>query len=417
MINILPFRMVGFHMCYEDSRVSPLIGIIQFGVGKDLRLRTRSHFGSSLESKYALMQFGIPVDKIPFEEDEIEEEHEEDKPSKLQSTSTTNTVAASSLSPADDDDDDDDDDDPPPKTLKKYALWHLSRRKRQERKQKRREQKELQDLLSSSSQSSDDGHGHQEHQRIILYPSEYDVLLGRGRPFQEWAGNQYLVRCVDEVRDEYMKLSDKFEKTLMTMDVLAKIHEKGGRFIQRVNTTSSSSSSVDGFDASNDGDGISSSTASAVDEKTLSHKKKRSSFSPSSMITSETTTFYTTKGWRVVPNDVAREKISHTFRTKKSASSSDAVRQTQASTPSPSSSSLFAISSPFFSLNNGDQQQQQQQQSLYPPHTSSNGGGDDGIGFVKSNGLYKMSDDNNNKEREGITNQQPMKRSKQGNET
>ena len=288
--------------------------------------------------------------------------------------------------------------------MKKYAQWHLARRRRQERRQKEREQNELQDLLSSSH-ISDDCHG--RHQPIILYPSEYDVLLGRGRPFQEWAGNKYLVRCVDDVRDKYTNLSDKFEKTLLTMDVLAKIHDKGGRFIQRVNN---SSSSIDDPDV-NEGVGMPSKTA----EENISQTQKP--FSPSSMITSETTTANTTRGWRVVSNDVAREKISHTFRTKKSSS------ETRQSSTSSSPSSFLGLSSQFFSLNGTDQKDQ----TAYPPHMTGSDvdgegrnvvdGGeslfdpaiDNYQGFVKSNGLYKMSDNE-----QGAN--QPLKRSKQGNE-
>ena len=79
---------------------------------------------------------------------------------------------------------------------------------------------------------------------------------------------------VEEKRSEYQSLQDKFEKTCITMSVVNKIkNDLGGRFIQR-----------------------------------------------------------TTNGWKEVDDSVAREKVSHTFRTKTNKSKTNSRIQSQTKT-------------------------------------------------------------------------------------
>lgn len=55
-----PFRSVGYHLCYDQPLVSLFDGISRVA-GKDLRVQTRFHFGSQMETNYALLSFGIRV--------------------------------------------------------------------------------------------------------------------------------------------------------------------------------------------------------------------------------------------------------------------------------------------------------------------------------------------------------------------
>jgi hypothetical protein len=67
----------------------------------------------------------------------------------------------------------------------------------------------------------------------IVYPRTTDILLGRGRPYQDYSGNQRLARTIDSYREEYSQANDTFEKTCITMNVVKRIHELKGRFLQR----------------------------------------------------------------------------------------------------------------------------------------------------------------------------------------
>jgi hypothetical protein len=56
-----------------------------------------------------------------------------------------------------------------------------------------------------------------------------DVLLGRGRPFHECSGNQRVARIVDL----YQKAMEHLETMCLSTDVVQRIQELGGRFLQR----------------------------------------------------------------------------------------------------------------------------------------------------------------------------------------
>lgn len=197
----LPFRMAGLHFCYSDARLRPAMGLIQLVVGQQIRIRFRTHFGSHLEVQYALMTFGIPMKSIPIRDD-------------------------GTLKP-------------------EINEQYLRERQIKDKEFRRREEDE----------SLRGG--------VILYPNLNDVLLGRGRPFQQYAGNQRLNRMVDAHREQYQRIIDRFEKTCLSMDIVKLVQESGGRFLQR-----------------------------------------------------------TQHGWERVTDFVAREKVSHSFRTKPSSSTS-----------------------------------------------------------------------------------------------
>jgi hypothetical protein len=92
---------------------------------------------------------------------------------------------------------------------------HIARRREIER-------KEAESLEQEESKSG-----------TILYPQPNDVLVGRGRPYQEFPGNQRFGRLIDENLDRYHTSSDKFAKTCMSMDIVKSTQEYGGRFIER----------------------------------------------------------------------------------------------------------------------------------------------------------------------------------------
>lgn len=80
----------------------------------------------------------------------------------------------------------------------------------------------------------------ERHQKImaqmddnhILFPQENDVLLGRGRPYQEYPGNRKLAMIINQRKEEY-KASGKLRKTELTNIILQDIKVSGGRFLKK----------------------------------------------------------------------------------------------------------------------------------------------------------------------------------------
>jgi hypothetical protein len=102
--------------------------------------------------------------------------------------------------------------------------------------------------------------------KIISSTAKFDILLGRGRPFQEFSGNVGLAVVIDVHRNKYQS-AKRGDKTVICDKIVEIIKKSGGRFLKREDA----------------GDGNS---------------------------------------WIEVNNMVAREKVSHGFRTKTKRNSS-----------------------------------------------------------------------------------------------
>lgn len=66
----------------------------------------------------------------------------------------------------------------------------------------------------------------------IDYPTSRDILLGRGKPYQEFSGNVLLAIAIDARRDEYAR-ADRFEKTCISIEISKQLTESGSRFLTR----------------------------------------------------------------------------------------------------------------------------------------------------------------------------------------
>ena len=67
MAKSAPTRTVAAHICFPDSPVFQMFkSFLMFWSGKNHRTRTRFYSGTSIETKYQLMGFGIPVEQIPM---------------------------------------------------------------------------------------------------------------------------------------------------------------------------------------------------------------------------------------------------------------------------------------------------------------------------------------------------------------
>ena len=99
----------------------------------------------------------------------------------------------------------------------------------------------------------------QKDSGLVDFPRTLDVVLGRGRPYQVYPGNIRLAAFIDQQRAKYQTL-DRLNKTHLSLEIVRMIKNSGGRFLKRCDDDSGK--------------------------------------------------------WWEVPDDVAREKIGHGFRTK-----------------------------------------------------------------------------------------------------
>ena len=63
----LPYRSKATHYCYNNPLLHPALSLLQMIMGKENRIRFKTHYGSTMECMYALKGFGVPVDKIPID--------------------------------------------------------------------------------------------------------------------------------------------------------------------------------------------------------------------------------------------------------------------------------------------------------------------------------------------------------------
>jgi hypothetical protein len=69
---------------------------------------------------------------------------------------------------------------------------------------------------------------------FIDFPGKFDVLMGRGRPFLGWEGNVRLSKLIHKNADQYMEDKiNRVEKTMLAMKIVQIIQLNGGRFIHR----------------------------------------------------------------------------------------------------------------------------------------------------------------------------------------
>jgi hypothetical protein len=71
--------------------------------------------------------------------------------------------------------------------------------------------------------------GGNEH---IPFPLEPDVLLGRGRPYQEFPGNLHMAQLIHDHQQVYTS-ETKFQKTIITNKIVHLIQLAGGRFLKK----------------------------------------------------------------------------------------------------------------------------------------------------------------------------------------
>ena len=81
--------------------------------------------------------------------------------------------------------------------------------------------------------TSDNGDESNAQEKRILKPGPNDVLLGRGKQYQDHSGNVQLVQMVERYRRRYHASTSNIEKTCINQLIVQMIHEKNGRFLER----------------------------------------------------------------------------------------------------------------------------------------------------------------------------------------
>ena len=66
----------------------------------------------------------------------------------------------------------------------------------------------------------------------IDYPKRVDVVLGRGRPYQEYIGNIHLASIIERNKVRY-KESQRGQKSVVSSEIVRYIQGMGGRFLKR----------------------------------------------------------------------------------------------------------------------------------------------------------------------------------------
>lgn len=182
LLPSLPVKVMGAHYCVQDAHLRLFMSSIRVAMSREVRLRSRVHHGSHQECIYALLTFGVPRRCFPI------------MPSNGELM------------------------------IEKHGEF-IEMRRRQEEDTMRAA------VMSAKETSYASPTSHVPV--VIVVPTNVDVLLGRGRPFQEHAGN---LRCnyVVLANMEKYENANRNGKTAIARQVIVQIQGYGGRFLKQI---------------------------------------------------------------------------------------------------------------------------------------------------------------------------------------
>ena len=277
-----PDRPTALHYCYNSTVMHTILQIQQKISTKEFRLRFQTHYGSHVECQYKLMSFGIHPSMLSVDEEgnlrnymvnnyiETQRMKEDGTPSivsyyptnssrRTSSTTSTRTTASSTTSRGSSNCNDE--------CLTTVAEETLA-------------------VTNDKVATRDRGPSIRSAQSSVSVIQQtvphkdvhdYDVLLGRGRFCQFNAGNLHLAKIIQQNSDRHRKMGTKVEKKEICWTIVKLIQQEyGGRFLERVSSSSSASSSTR--------------------NTTLAKNEDYDMF------------------WKEVPDDVARNKVAYGFR-------------------------------------------------------------------------------------------------------
>ena len=172
LATAIPYKHCALHFLYNNPSLQPLFKMFQNLVGKQDIVRFRSHFGSSIEIEYKIMTFGIP--KLPIVPD-----------GELNMDMSFN----------------------------EQVLDRLRQR----------------DLERDNVLTKEAG----TYSNMLQYPAKFDILVGRGQPYQSYPGNQRLNHFVKLYREQYLRATERYMKTCIAAAAVKQLQDTGSRFLER----------------------------------------------------------------------------------------------------------------------------------------------------------------------------------------
>jgi hypothetical protein len=208
LMQCLPYRVSAVHVCYDDFRLRPLASIVKTISGKQRRLRFREHFGESqqfsqpqrglsLKEVILYISFGrsrFPI--LPFYVGSYLE---------CQYTLMTFGILQTIL----------------PLDMDGFALDNTRFYKLLEEQRRFEEQSRVKNEATANSLGR------------IDVPTRRDVLLGRGRPFQLYAGNRRLAVLINMNKARHDCSWQHGGKGAICDEVIQIVKISGGRFLKR----------------------------------------------------------------------------------------------------------------------------------------------------------------------------------------
>mmetsp|Transcript_10166 Transcript_10166/g.28992 ORF Transcript_10166/g.28992 Transcript_10166/m.28992 type:complete len:549 (-) Transcript_10166:120-1766(-) len=169
----MPVKLTSVHLCFESSSMRPLVNIILLTMPQNMRIRTKVHYGSHMEILYGLGAYGIPSKLLPMGMD---------------GNPNHGLISAN---------------------LSRTRAFELQ------------QQQKCRDALPAPD--------------CIHAPTHNDIVLGRGRGSQNFAGNIELNKFLaKECKRKYESMRSRKEKTAFSTHLVQEIKARGGvRFLQR----------------------------------------------------------------------------------------------------------------------------------------------------------------------------------------
>lgn len=198
LLQGLPLRVASLHFCADNAALRTAVDLAALALGSNHGTRYRFHSGTHLEVIYQLMTFGIPQNILPMSVmGDIDVSHHR-------------------------------------AFLQERQYWEeqLSLNAAERRNGETPVPKNGNCTRGGDCQFVHDACTREAH--VINIPGPMDVLMGRGRGVQENLGNVRFRYVVETYRNRYDEARKK-EKTQLTMEIVRRVNELGGRFLKQDN--------------------------------------------------------------------------------------------------------------------------------------------------------------------------------------
>ncbi len=193
LCSALPLRIEAAHACFDDPALEPSFDKVSEIMTSECLVRFRAHLGNDAECQSALTTFGIPIDKSTFP---------------LQSDGSVNLTHLS-------------------RWFKSIGIEERALSPNQEPYTASAAFAETASASTAAFETTSPS-----AYTVILNPTTFDVIMGRGRQGQSRPGNRQYRQLLLTYRSKY-ESANNFEKTLVAELVLKIMKERGCRFLKK----------------------------------------------------------------------------------------------------------------------------------------------------------------------------------------